>query len=62
MRAEWTDDTRTKGVPVRCPADLVGLSGGTVTITGTVPEATRTVWSLHLGNYATRGGSIITGR
>lgn len=58
MRVQWEDDTEGKGHPVLSPADLAGVVGGTVTIRGRFPDKSRTSWSLHLGNYVTRGGQV----
>lgn len=59
MTVTWTDDDGTQFLPVHGPADLVALQGGTVEVAGQFPTSRRTAWSVQLGNYVTRGGSVI---
>lgn len=58
MRVTWHDQTG-KGKVILGPADLTTVRGGTVTIQGRVPDGTRTVWAMHLGNYVTAGGQVV---
>lgn len=57
MRVTYQTESGT-GMLVLSPADLASLAGGVVTITGQVPERARTAWSMHLGNFVTRGGDV----
>lgn len=58
MRVTYEDD-QGRGKIIEGPADLTTVAGGTVTITGAVPDRARTAWSMHLGNYVTRGGQVL---